>query len=71
MGAPTEILAGVLVWISVDEHMPDDDQTVLVYAPKSSEPVWLAYHDGDIWRYIDGTEAHEVTHWLPMPEGPK
>jgi hypothetical protein len=51
--------------------MPDDDETVLVFAPTADDPVWLGFHDGaDGWRYVDASLAPGVTCWAPMPEGP-
>jgi hypothetical protein len=48
----------IIQWYSVDDDMPDDDETVLVYEPDSNEKVWLGYHDSDseCWRYIDGSK---------------
>lgn len=63
-------------WIDVTQAMPDADQTVLLYAPGASEPVWPGYYDeenpsGPLWRYADTIEAPGVTHWAPMPAGPR
>ena len=58
------------MWVSVQERLPDDDTTVLVYGPNSSEPVWFGYYDGHDWSGVSG-ESDTVTHWAPMPEGPK
>ena len=71
MNAPAEILAGVLAWVPIAQHMPDDEETVLIFAPGADEPVWMGWHDADGWHYIDGGTAEGVTHWLPMPEGPR
>jgi hypothetical protein len=71
-----------LVWYSADAP-PDADQTVLVYAPKSDEPVWLGYYDGERWNSIDSVaygpgSQHEkvigfidakVEAWAPLPAG--
>jgi hypothetical protein len=59
---------------SVNDDMPDDDETVLVFEPDSpSDKVWMGYHDGDEgWRYIDGRKTlFTVTHWATMLAGPK
>lgn len=57
-------------WIPVTEALPDDGLTVLVFAPEASEPVWLAFLDGDEgWRYVDALAAPGVTHWMDLPEG--
>ena len=58
-------------WKDVAAEMPDADSTVLIYAPKDNDPVWLGYFDGQDWRGIHGgLLAHKVTHWMEMPEPP-
>ena len=60
-------------WIPVATSLPDDDTTVMTYAPNSNEPVWPAYHDGEQWMYLMGapiTDA-EITHWMEFPEPPE
>jgi hypothetical protein len=63
----------IVHWYSVEDDMPDDYETVLVYTPGTNEPVWLGYHDSnDGWCYVDGcAPTHTVTHWATMPAGPK
>jgi hypothetical protein len=62
-------------WISVKERLPDDECLVLVYMPGGWEEVWFGYlsgEDTDTWRLADGGEpAKAITHWMPLPEGPK
>lgn len=58
-------------WTPVSKRMPDDDETVMVFDAAASEPVWFGYRDGKDWRYIDGVVAEGITHWMPIPEGPK
>lgn len=52
---------------------PDTDLTVMVHvdcdACDWSEPVWIGFHDGEVWRAV-GAEEIVVLHWAPMPEGP-
>lgn len=57
-------------WIPVTERLPDDDITVIVALGCSDEPVWLGYHDADGWSTVDAVPHFDVTHWMPMPEGP-
>ena len=64
-----------ITWLPVTDAMPDDDTTVLVYAPKSDEPVWLGYFDGADWVTVDGTPYDEddgsvPIAWAPLPQGP-
>jgi hypothetical protein len=56
-------------WRDCATDPPDSDTTVQIFDPKSSEPVWLGYLDGDVWRHVDATQA-SPTHWAEMPEGP-
>lgn len=58
-------------WITVTpESMPDADETVQIYSPDATDPVWIGYHDGEDWRYVCGGIALGVTHWQPMTEPP-
>ena len=67
-----------ITWIPVAECLPDEDETVLVYEPTSSEPVWLGYLNGDTGRWYDVDDVDDgyrmtsraVTHWAEMPKGP-
>lgn len=60
-------------WISVAEQLPDADTTVLVCAPRSSEPIWLGYYDEEdsSWHSVDVIEYDEgdVIAWARMPSG--
>lgn len=58
-------------WISVKESLPDSDMAVLIVCPKQSDPVWMAYHDGEGWRWLEGMPiSRRVTHWQHLPEPP-
>ena len=74
-GRPAGISAGttrVGVWKSVKYEMPDSEQSVLIHAPDEDEPVWLGYHDGESWRWIDARQLEtKVTHWMSIPEPPE
>lgn len=56
-------------WTRVEDGLPDSDETVMIATPTGSEPVWLGYHDGEMWRAAAGYPIR-VTHWMPMPEPP-
>lgn len=60
-------------WISVAESLPDDDTTVLIYAPGSAEPVWMGWYYGedDEWFTAESMpfKAGEVMAWANMPRG--
>lgn len=59
-------------WVPVGERLPTSDETVLICAKDTSEPVWIGFYDGSPgwagWWEVDGSRA-EVTHWAPMPKG--
>ena len=58
-------------WIAVEQDLPDDMATVLIYAPNVSEPVFLGYLDGGHWRDTEATPVFGiVTHWAHLPAGP-
>lgn len=59
-----------LEWHSVDTP-PDEDTTVLLYAPTASEPVWPGYICDGIWHSVDGFRIlNDATHWSNLPRGP-
>lgn len=59
-------------WIPLASSYPDADITVLVHCPGATDPVWLGFFDGEIWRDVGADPMdHEVTHWADLPEGPK
>jgi hypothetical protein len=68
-------------WISVKDRLPDHHDMVLVWKKSSgSEPDWptmafWARIDGWGWTFGDGNKANDiwgtVTHWMPLPDGPK
>ena len=69
-------LAGeTIAWRDVDVELPDTDTTVLVFSPEADDPVWFGYYDASdepLWRDVSGAQyLTTVTHWAPMPVGPK
>lgn len=59
-------------WIACADRLPDDDTTVLICTTGTSEPVWLGYvsEENECWLDTDGMPV-SVTHWSPMPAGPR
>ena len=52
--------------------LPDAEETVLVFCPEGSDPVWLGFFDGEDWREVSGEILNPTpTHWATMPDGPK
>lgn len=72
---PNRIQAVQVHWVSVEDHLPDDDTTVLVHVSNGEgEPIWPGFHSGDQWFWADGSEvtaAECVTHWADFPEPPE
>lgn len=70
--APHPAMCAELVrWVSVDDALPDADETVLICGPGDDSP-WPGYLDSPHWRSADGLylNPHRVTHWAKMPAGP-
>lgn len=62
-----------ITWHDATRELPDDDITVLVQSPDSSEPVWPGFHDELGWHHVDNgaqVETITVTAWAEMPTGP-
>lgn len=65
--------AGVLgyftgTWIDATRETPDSDTTFFVSIEGGSEPVWLGYHDSEVWRSVDGDEINVVAYSdIPEP----
>ena len=58
-------------WINVDDRLPDKPCNYLVHVPPCYTNV--VFYNGYDW-VIDEEEycfdAHEITHWMPLPEPP-
>ena len=68
-------------WIPCSERLPEDGRSVLASRCNGSGEImhWClqGYHPGfgprfiaDRFNYAAGNEYGEVTHWMPLPEGP-
>lgn len=59
-------------WVPVAERLPDDEVAVLLSTHDAAEPVWIGYYDSAVQEWIDTEGAVViVTHWSPMPAGPR
>jgi hypothetical protein len=66
-------------WTSVDDQLPEDGQTVVVYDPQHNTlKVWPAQWNEENQIFVAGSypsagwfRKYEVTHWMPLPKGPK
>jgi hypothetical protein len=54
-------------WISVDDSLPKEDQSVLVFTEENDFDVM--WHHNSFWRGCFNTTA-AVTHWMPLPKPP-
>ena len=54
-------------WIPVEERLPERGQQVIAYSGNVLKPAVFAF---EFWNKDFDTWAH-VTHWMPLPEGPK
>lgn len=59
-------------WISVEEGLPKNDKTVLVWVNDTENPQWSGYKLGtylnERWYCNGGRESHEiVTDWCYVP----
>ena len=59
-------------WISVDEQLPDNDRTVLVWIKDTKKPQWSNYglcsYIHENWYCSAGRDSHEiVTDWSEIP----
>lgn len=62
----------LIQWIRLGERLPDDDSTVLFFAPEMDEPVWLGWCDSGRWYCIDASPIEQglVIAWAEVPGGP-
>jgi len=60
-------------WIRVQERMPPDTKSVLVWCPERRN-TYTATWRVPFWEYFggNGRQLEEtVTHWMPKPEPPQ
>jgi hypothetical protein len=66
-------------WISVKDKLPEVDELVLLY--NNDEGVFRGYRGNEhpthiYWAcsptgsYAGDGSVHDITHWMPLPEGP-
>lgn len=65
-----QLEAQVPKWISVEERLPENDDDVLIITEFGTS---MGYYDiyRDYWLDYVNSESNIVTHWMPLPEGPK
>lgn len=69
---PAHLIPVTVIWIALPE-LPDDDRSVLTYAPNDEKPVWLGHYYREKWYDACGLGhvRNGITHWAELPAGPK
>jgi hypothetical protein len=59
-------------WVSINDRLPDDEITVMLFTPDLDELCWPGYLQDNKWFYVDGSVIRgDVVHcWAHMPGGP-
>jgi len=60
-------------WISIEERVPDNEESVLVFDRKARDycNMWVGWYDPNYMRWVcEGSPYFHVTHWMPLPEPP-
>ena len=60
-------------WISVEDRLPEDNETVLTIDTESVMEVCFYQTEwkGVFQRYGGLVKIFNITHWMPLPEAPK
>ena len=60
-------------WISVEDRLPEDNETVLTIDTESKMEVCFYQTEwkGVFQRYCGFVKIFNITHWMPLPEAPK
>ena len=60
-------------WVSVEDRLPEDDNTVIVRGEDEDDPWQPVWYDAD--SYSDGmwggVSSPQYTHWMPLPSPPE
>jgi hypothetical protein len=60
-----------ITWIDPSDELPDEEQTVLLFVPNASEPVWPGFLSDGVWCWADGGVIREtVVAYAELPAGP-
>jgi len=58
-------------WISVNDRLPEDKESILYYIPLIDKII-SGYKKGLFWHESKTScSVNTVTHWMPLPEKPK
>ena len=60
-----------ITWVDPDDDMPDDEMTVMVFAPDAATEAWPGYVLDGQWFWQNGIRvAGKVEAWAEMLAGP-
>ena len=59
-------------WISVDERLPENDESVLGCAVGCDDGIDICSCENGVWRdnHCNPYTEYPITHWMPLPEPP-
>lgn len=52
-------------WISVEDRLPDHDNTVLIYSPHLIHSIKMGYYYRSKWFALSGGRE-DITHWAEL-----
>ena len=58
-----------MVWISVKDELPKNDEYVLTYLPSTAKYMRINWYSTFTERWTEGDDG--ISHWMPLPEPPK
>ena len=60
-------------WISVEERLPEDGETVLTISSELEMEVYDydSEWEGIFQKFNGSIKVFNITHWMPLPEAPK
>lgn len=76
VGQQEEVLADLREWISVEDRLPENYNSVLVYSENGTEDVEYGFHtESGGWLVYSPNSEHgvdhkEISHWQPLPAAP-
>lgn len=58
-------------WISVKDRLPDFNVDVIAYSHWGELRITRIDSSGEFDTYPFSSDAHKITHWMPLPKPPK
>ena len=70
-----ELISRVPKWISVNDELPNDSRTVIIYSRSGIVGCGFYMGSRNNWLHLTtasgGVLADDVTHWMELPQSPK